>query len=33
VVKYLNRLPRELGESLSLEVLKKMVDAALSDMV
>jgi len=33
VVMYCNRLPREVVESLSLEVLKKCVDIALWDMV
>jgi len=33
VVRHRNRLPREVGESPSLEVLKKRVDMALQDMV
>ena len=33
VVKYWNRLPKELAESLSLEVFKKHVDLVLRDMV
>ena len=33
VVKYWNRLPREVLKSLSTEVFKKHVDVALMDMV
>ena len=32
MVRYLNRLPREVVESPSLEVFKKRVDIALQDM-
>jgi len=33
VVKWWNRLPQEVVESLSMEVFKKRVDMALRDMV